>query len=176
MKTYLAEAAAVKGRTRVFFMLSVICAASALAQPADHAIRRAQRLIVHNAQLITGFAHMTVNYETVEFDGLECYYGNDFSLTYTFNYSEPDDPNITGYATLKFFFDTNGRLNNIHIGPHSSIWVRPFDAATISLEIVKAIVIDSEKNWQKREELKREIAKIPDARILLLYILREQQG
>ncbi len=120
----------------VIAALVFVGGASAKAADNTPAENGAIRHLEAHAEIIAGFAYPTVTHIKSEYDGGVRERDGAFKLTYAYRGSWSDS---TGYFSLNFHYNRDGRLLRISDGPRSWFFP-PFTTSDVLLEVVKAVI------------------------------------
>jgi hypothetical protein len=156
-------------------ILSVIAVVTAAVQADEIEERKAQRLIAGHAETIHQFAYFGVKHKSLEFDGARRAKDGSFKHVFTFNGTSEGK---TGYFTLEFAFDKDGKLISMKEGGRSWI-LAPFDQSKLLLAVFKGLVTEFAKDPAIKPETKKQIddlVKKGDVNQLMIAMLNGKNG
>ena len=128
-------------------------------------VRRVRKMVENEKQVILFFAHPTVSFQSLRYDGFRPL-KDGFTVTYTFNW---EGTSGEGYSELIFVCDRNGKLDFIRPGDTSAVFFKPFVASNLVVTLLKD-ELRNEPRLQDDREVMRLLEK--DAKAVLESYLR----
>lgn len=162
-------------KTRLVLAAAALAAIMAWASASARAdepigIKAAQRLLKGEAKMILLLAHPTCTLTRSDIDDVRTFDNGSYQVVSTFDYRDSDREE--GYRTLRFNFDSKGKLYSITDGPGTG-FVPPFFASGLILEVIKAQVRNDPKMAQ--DPLGMQLLSVNDGRQALVLLLQFKQ-
>ncbi len=155
----------------LFVLLSLtLVMSAATTQNADaqsyYAVNRAENLLGNNASGILGFAHPTGTYSSYALGEAYALRNGGFGMTLRVYFE--DMWGSSNYSDIEFYFTESGLLDSIGSG-RTSDGFPAFAASGLILETIRyAILEDDSLDAESRAVIRQ----IPDAKSLVLYLLK----